>query len=352
MKKSVLLFLLILTATSLFAQDKIAVYVYSTAPLNEPINALRANIEEALINSAGSSYTVIDRTEEFQAILDTTRGYQAKGYVSDNQLIATGKELQVNKVCGVVITDYGKEGYFIECKILDVKERKVDCKAKYPVGGVKITDLGIATSEKVALSLASQLKLFSDEQMEEVERKRQKEREAQEAEIKAREERDRKQREWDDQENKRRTRELRAEQNREEFRCFFVKPGGAMLSSAVVPGLGLINKGHTGWGATFLVAEAGLVAGTIVTYNNAQTLLPKLKDPNITVDEFTTVNTQYSTLQVMNNIFLGAAAAVYVTNLIATLASKNNSNHPCSVQGSFLNVADCTVPTVSVTFNL
>ena len=177
MKKIILLFACVLSIATISAQeDTIAVFVYSPTKLNEPINALRSNIEEALVNSASKKYIVLDRTEEFQTVLGKEIDYQEKGYVSNKQLITVGGELGAKKVCGVVITDYGEEGYFIECKILDIAKKTIDCTAKYPVKkGDRIKNLGIANSEVIASSIAAQLDLLSidqkDEQIQEEKRK-------------------------------------------------------------------------------------------------------------------------------------------------------------------------------------
>lgn len=173
MKKIVLLLVLTFFATIINAQDTIAVFVYSTTKLNEPIDALRSNIEGALKNSAERKYIVLDRTEEFNNVLKKKEyGYQEQGNVSKSQLIRAGNELGAKKICGVVITSYGDEGYFIECKILDIQKNQIDGIARYPNrSGDRLFNLGIASSEKVAISIAEQLNLLSIEQKDQEKRK-------------------------------------------------------------------------------------------------------------------------------------------------------------------------------------
>lgn len=333
MKKIVLLLTLAFFATTVTAQDKIAVFVYSTTKLNQPINALRSKIEEALNKSAEKSYIVVDRTEEFKAILIKEYGYQEQGNVSNSQLVAAGQQLGANKVCGVVISDYGNEGYFIECVILDVKENRKERIANFPKDDETIHDLGIATSKRVATSLASQLNLLSIDQEKRYKAIQDSLRDAQTQEI----------------EKQRRDHERK--QRKEEFLCFMTSPTGSLLSSAIIPGLGLINKGHSGWGTTILLSEVGLAAGIVLTYSNAQSQLKTMKDPNVTADAFTAANTQYTRMKVANHIFIGAAAAVYIANLVATVTSKNNSSHVCSVVPAFDQEGNI-IPTLSFTINL
>jgi hypothetical protein len=195
MKKIALLLALTIFTTVVTAQDTIAVFVYSATKLNEPINALRSNIEGALINSAERKYVVLDRTEEFNDFLKKEYGYQEQGYVSNAQLIKAGNELGANKVCGVVISDYGEEGYFVECKILDIQKNQIDGTARYPNrSGDRILNLGIASSEKAAISIAEQLNLLSIEQKDQEEKRikeveEQKKREAAKRERRAEEQR-------------------------------------------------------------------------------------------------------------------------------------------------------------------
>ncbi|MBQ7280545.1 MAG: hypothetical protein IJR13_07490 [Bacteroidales bacterium] len=166
MKKIFFASLLLAFSTLVMAQQKVVVFVYSNNNLNEPTNALRSNIETALINSVGQSYIVLDRTDEFHEFMNKEYNYQGEGYVSDNQLIAAGEQMGANKICGVVITRYPEEGYFIECKILDIKERKIEKKATYPTNNERVNDLGIASSQRIALHLSKQLGVLSSSQAE------------------------------------------------------------------------------------------------------------------------------------------------------------------------------------------
>ena len=164
MKKTTLLFGLLLTATIVMAQENIAVFVYSTTQLKESTNALRSRMVSALHNNAGGRYTVVDRSAEFWEIQKMELGHQASGHVSDKELVAVGKQLGADKVCGVVITYYSEDGYFFECKILDVEKNQLEGQAEYPrvgKGENYIHNIGIATSQMVAASLAEQLDMGS-----------------------------------------------------------------------------------------------------------------------------------------------------------------------------------------------
>ena len=324
MKRLFLLFACILSAATISAQEDIAVFVYSTTQLKEPTNALRSRMVSALYNNAGNKYTVVDRSAEFWEIQKMEFGYQERGYVSDKELVAAGRQLGAEKVCGVVITFYNEEGYFIECKILDVEKNQLEGQAEYPrigKGDDPIHNIGIATSQKVAASLAEQLDMGSVAMNEEADKIKEKEAKQKKA------------------------------KNREEFLCYLASPSGSLISSAVVPGLGLINKGHSGWGTTFLLTEVGMVAGVFITYNKCQNLLTTMKNPLVSADAFTAANTKYSQIKTTNHIFIGAAATIYVTNLIVTFVSKNESKHICFVPDPVIDQDGNIIPTISLTLN-
>ena len=335
MKKLLLLFVCFFFTATILAQEDIAVFVYSTTSLNESTNALRSRMVSALYNNAGNRYTVVDRSAEFWEIQKMEFGYQERGYVSDKELVAAGMQLGADKVCGVVITFYNKEGYFIECKILDVEKNRLEGQAEYPrvgKGDCYIHDIGIATSQMVAASLAEQLNMGSVGMKEEANK------------IKAEQDKIEKEK------AEKAARQKKAE-NKEKFLCYLASPSGSLISSAVVPGLGLINKGHSGWGTTFLITEVGMVAGVIITYNKAQNLLTTMKDPLVSADAFTAANTQYSQMKTANHIFIGAAAAIYVTNLVVTVVSKNESKHVCFFSAPVIDKDGNIIPTISLTLN-
>ncbi|MBQ7280546.1 MAG: hypothetical protein IJR13_07495 [Bacteroidales bacterium] len=160
MKRIAFLLLLTLSCTVLCAQEKIVVFVYSNANINnETLNMLGSMIEEEIINSTEKNYIVLERSKNFHNIVTNEIRYQADGHVSDDQVLSDGSGLGANKVCGVVVSKFSSD-YFIECKILDVESRKVERKASYPVSeDERIDRLDPLSSKKAAQSIASQLGL-------------------------------------------------------------------------------------------------------------------------------------------------------------------------------------------------
>lgn len=316
MKKISLLLWLIFVTISMYAQETIAVHVYSTTPLKESTNPLRSRIVTALLNSTDNRYIVVERSAEIEKILRDEFAYGETGLVKDSDLIQAGNQLGANKVCAVVITDSGKkDGYFFECKILDVKDNAVERQAEYPRIGTEdlgtddtyIHDLSIASSQKVATAIAEQLNLLPPS--------------APKPSICDR------------------------------IHCAMATPGGSLLSSAIIPGLGLANKGYTGWGVALFVVELGSVSGCIATYCKAKELLLVLKDPDVTIDVFKVAESEYNNQRVMNHVFLGTAAVVYAANLITSLACQDKQSNRCAFNASFIKIDSECIPSLSLTWN-
>lgn len=311
MKKISLLLWLVFVTTSLFAQETIAVHIYSTTPLRESTNPLCSRIVTALLNSIDNRYIVVERSAEIGKILRDEFAYGETGLVKDSDLIQAGNQLGANKVCVVVITDSGtKDGYFFECKILDVKDNAVERQAEYPRIGTDdsyIHDLSIASSQKVATAFAEQLNLLPPSKPKPTICDR--------------------------------------------IHCTMATPGGSLLSSAIIPGLGLVNKGYTGWGVALFVVELGSMSGCIATYCKAQELLLILKDPDVTIDVFKVTESQYKSLKWKNNVFLGLTATVYTVNLITSLVSKDKQSDRCAFNASFIEMDSELIPALSLTLN-
>lgn len=323
--KKLLLFLLTSFSFALFAQntkENIAIFVYSEKPLNEATNALRSRLESVLKSSVNGQYEVVDRTYEIENVLKKELQYQGSGLVSDENLVEVGKQLGASKICTAVITDYGQlEGYFIECKIIDIKKRTIIKEAEYPRTDKKekyIHDIGIASSQIIANSLSEQLNLLSKEQKD----------------ILAKEQAA----------NEKRQREFaRKAYNRQKFHDLITSPGGSLLCSAVIPGLGLYNKGYKGWGVTIFLAEAGFFAGTIITYNNAQKIFNSGR--SLSRDDIE----KYADIRSRNIVYFVGTCVMSGINLLTAITAEDHSRFALNYSG--IEFDDKYVPTLSLTLN-
>ena len=94
------------------------------------------------------------------------------------------------------------------------------------------------------------------------------------------------------------------------------KDGNALLKSMFIPGLGQIGKRHIGEGLLTLAGEAALVGAGAYCYIEAQNKLDVMKSEGVSYADFTDARTTYNRLHDASYVIWGAAAGLYVFNLI------------------------------------
>lgn len=100
--------------------------------------------------------------------------------------------------------------------------------------------------------------------------------------------------------------------------------GMAVLKSALVPGLGQFHKGQTGKGIGFLVGEAASISGIVAGQSMRHTYINKMNSTNNA-----SLKKQYADranmFTTVRNISIGAAAAIYVWNVLDAIISRGNN---------------------------
>ena len=102
--------------------------------------------------------------------------------------------------------------------------------------------------------------------------------------------------------------------------------GMALLKSALVPGLGQFHKGQTGKGVGFLAGEMVAVGGIVVAQSMRHASLNKMNSTN-NASQKKLYADRANTFTIIRNISIGAAAAVYVWNVLDAIISKSNHQY-------------------------
>lgn len=104
----------------------------------------------------------------------------------------------------------------------------------------------------------------------------------------------------------------------------FVSRGKALLLSAFVPGLGLtkLKNGGPYWIMAFVVY--GSVAGSYIYYSSADKNYSKYLN-SMTESERNSLHSTVQSRKTISNLLIYGASAVWLGNIIWTLASKNNT---------------------------
>ena len=125
--------------------------------------------------------------------------------------------------------------------------------------------------------------------------------------------------------------------------------GIAVLKSALLPGLGQFHKGQNVKGACFLAGEVVSVAGIVVGQSMRHTYINKMNNTtNANLKKAYADRANMCTT--VRNISIGAAAAVYVWNVLDAYISK--SHHQYTAYGRPVNLTPVvTDETVALNFS-
>lgn len=101
---------------------------------------------------------------------------------------------------------------------------------------------------------------------------------------------------------------------------------GTALAYSIIPGLGLIQKGRTGEGVTYLAGDIALLCAGIGFSSNASSQKKIMNDGNTGIDEYNKAKSKYDSSKMASYICFGTAGAVYVVNLIRSYVATPKPN--------------------------
>ena len=117
------------------------------------------------------------------------------------------------------------------------------------------------------------------------------------------------------------------------YNCYPITLDGiAVLKSALLPGLGQFHKGQNAKGVGFLAGEVVSVTGIVVAQSMRHTYINKMNSTN-NANLKKAYADRANVCTTVRNISIGAAAAVYVWNVLDAIISKNNRYHSLSYGG-------------------
>lgn len=108
--------------------------------------------------------------------------------------------------------------------------------------------------------------------------------------------------------------------------------GMAVLKSALLPGLGQFHKGQNAKGVSFLVGEVVAVGGIVVGQSMRHSYVNKMNNTN-NANLKKTYAERANAFTTVRNISIGAAAAVYVWNVLDAIISKGSNRGALSYGG-------------------
>jgi hypothetical protein len=122
---SILFLLGILIQTTAFAQGKpkAAIAVIGEEPAKGTFAMLGASLTQGFLSSG--QYIAVDRSDDVSKILKKEHGYQRGGAVSDDQIVAMGKQLGVNLMC-VIESKETPNDFLLTARLVGVESRAVE----------------------------------------------------------------------------------------------------------------------------------------------------------------------------------------------------------------------------------
>lgn len=100
---------------------------------------------------------------------------------------------------------------------------------------------------------------------------------------------------------------------------------GTALAYSIVPGIGLIQKGHKTEGAIYLAGDIVLLGAGIGLNSYASNQKKIMDDHNTSINEYNKAKNNYDSTKTISNICFGVAAGLYVVNLIRSYVAKPKS---------------------------
>ena len=126
--------------------------------------------------------------------------------------------------------------------------------------------------------------------------------------------------------------------------------GWAILSSALLPGLGQMGKRHYGEGVVTLISEIALVGGAMITYFIGKSDLDKMTSGLLSYNDYVLTEKRYNSLRTANRILWGSAVALYVFNLYRAATLHPNYKQVVFVEPSVIITPNEFLPAVELTF--
>ncbi len=265
----------------------IAVVATSSDIDKTELHAIEDDFQRELLNASDNTYDIrIGKSDEFFAERNAEMNFQHSGAVDEEQVKEYGKLMGVEQLCVIVVERRKANDYYFRAKIYDVETGRLRKTASYPDSFEE--DLPVTNiSDYYALQRADRY-LIGRIGILDASR----------------------QQKWDEKLKK------YDDEKQEKKRRAKARSNSIALAESIVPGLGLMQKGHTAEGVGYLIGDIALVGGGIGLLAYAKSQKTIMEDRTTDYDAYNKAKSNYNTAQKASFICFGCAGAVYVVNLI------------------------------------
>lgn len=368
-KLSLIYFFAVLFSVQVYGQTPSSISVDVKADNPEihktVLRSVESDFQKELLYATDNSYDVrIGRSDEFFASRADEMSFGHSGIVDESQVKEYGKFMGVDQLCVILLEKRNTGDYLLTAKIFDVETGRLRKIASYPddmrevdsnhklskvtdhaaftrATRVLITRLGILNDNQKE-NLLNAIKRYDDKSAESKNQQISKENTQKENFLKEYKKKgslnnafvaaginNSQLLEWCKTDSgfsiqyyTIQSQISSKNQNKEE-----AKTNGKALALSIIPGVGLMRKGHTGEGIAYLLGDLAFVGGGIGMTAYANHLNDVINNPNSSYDAYNKAIKGYDTAKVAGYVCYGCAAALYLVNLIRSYVAPNyNSN--------------------------
>ena len=274
------------------SRKKTVVLVYGPDQIEDAVvNVLRSSMTNALINDERKWFTVLDHTKEMSELIRDEVIY-SEGHVTASEIAKIGVQKGAEWACAIIISSSKDCALHFECKVVDVNSSEIVLQGQYNscdyFVNYPITTIDNATAQHVVRHLAYEIGSLSDLQKKEL---------------------------MEDDQKK------QNDYNRSQT---------VSALCAFVPGLyQLRSDNNKTKGALFIVGESLCIGGIVFSQNMRQSNIKKMNGTN-NANLIKMYADKANTYTTVRNVSIGAAAAVYVWNVVdafVTFGKKKKEGH-------------------------
>lgn len=223
---------------------------------------------------------------DFEEERDRELRFQNSGTVSINDAIVDGNVMPVEQLCVISVEKIGAVYYF-RAKVFDLESKKLYNMAYYPGSTDEhyknISDILIL--QTVAAKLVAKLG-YNEENAKEL---------ASQLEAKRHDE---------------------VELQKKKIRLNNRKVNATALTYSLIPGVGLMMKGHKAEGAVYMVGDIALIGSGLALMANANKQKDIMNNHSTGIDQYKSAEKKYNSSKTAAYCCFGTAAGLYIVNLV------------------------------------
>ena len=265
------IFALLVLSTSLFAQKTLSVSVQSDCVDEKYCHTIEDLFHENLLD-AYIVRTFSDKGEFAKARMKEL-AFQESGNIPYEDIKSTQKMFAADELMVVVVERLTNGEYYFRAKLFDLETGQLKKTAIYPnISDDSVYEIhNTITLQMVSSHLIARLGINIDDMQE---------------------------------------------QAKKAYREAVWKPNGIALAYSLIPGVGLMMKGHKAEGAVYMVGDIALIGGGLAFMANANKQKDIMNNYSTGIDQYKSAEKKYNSSKTAAYCCFGAAAALYVVNLV------------------------------------